>query len=223
MTTAKSYIQIQNMSKKIQGATVLDSINLELQSGKIYGFQGKNGSGKTMLFRAICGLILPSAGEVRIDGERLGADLSFPRSVGILIEYPGFLPQYTGLKNLMLLASLKEEIGEDEVRTSIARVGLDPDDKRKFKKYSLGMKQRLGLAQTIMEDPDLVILDEPTNALDDKGVEMVRDILLDLKQRGKTVLVASHDKEELDFLVDEKFTMENGRITKHEVMKKESV
>lgn len=212
MQTEQAYIQVKHLSKNIHGTTVLDAIDLELSKGRIYGFQGRNGSGKTMLLRAICGLILPTEGEVVIGGERIGKDCSFPRRVGILIEYPGFLPQYTGLKNLRLLASIKNEIGEEQIRESIRRVGLNPDDRRKVRKYSLGMKQRLGIAQAIMEDPDLLILDEPMNALDTQGVQIVRQILLDFKKRGKTILLTSHNKEEMEDLADEKFTLENGRI-----------
>ncbi|MFQ3545774.1 ATP-binding cassette domain-containing protein [Halobacillus rhizosphaerae] len=205
-------IELSGVSKSIKGIKVLDSIDLQLEAGKIYGFQGKNGSGKTMLFRTICGLILSTEGEIRIDGEKLGKDLSFPRSVGILIEYPGFLSQYTGLKNLQIIASIKNEISEKEIKKSIAKLGLDPMDKRKYRKYSLGMKQRLGIAQAIMENPDILILDEPTNALDEAGVTLVRDLLIKLRNEGKTILIASHDKEELEWLVDEQYTMENGKI-----------
>ncbi|MCM3738575.1 ATP-binding cassette domain-containing protein [Bacillus cytotoxicus] len=194
---------------------ILKDINLSLQKGFIYGFRGKNGSGKTMLFRALCGLILPTEGTVTIDGSVLGKEISFPKSVGILIEYPGFLNNYTGFRNLKMLADLTGAIDDERIRESIRLVGLDPDDKRKYRKYSLGMKQRLGLAQAIMEEPDLIILDEPTNALDADGIEELKKLLLELKAKNKCILIASHDKEELNYLSDEIFMMEKGKIVDH--------
>ena len=205
-------IEVQNVTKRIKDATVLDRICLTMESGTVYGLRGKNGSGKTMLMRAICGLILPTEGTIAIDGERMGQEISFPRSVGALIETPSFLPGYTGLRNLQILASIQRRVGKEEIEDSIRRVGLDPADKRKYKKYSLGMKQRLGIAAAIMEKPDLVVLDEPINALDEKGVELVRDILREEKERGALIIIACHDKEELELLSDEIFIMENGRI-----------
>lgn len=206
------YIEIRNLSKKIKGQAVLSNIHLQLDRGKIYGFQGRNGSGKTMLFRAICGLILPTEGEISVDGQKMGEDVSFPPSLGVLIEQPGFLGGYTGFRNLQLLASIKGKIDDQAIREAIRRVGLDPEDRRKYRKYSLGMKQRLGIAQAIMEDPDLIVLDEPTNAIDEDGVHLVKELLFELRDKGKTILIASHLKEELDLLVDEKFIMSNGTI-----------
>lgn len=211
----ESYLEVTNLSKNIKNEPILKNINLSLKKGFIYGFRGKNGSGKTMLFRALCGLILPTEGTVKIDGVNLGKDMSFPPSVGVLIEYPGFLNGHTGFKNLKLLATLNDVIDDERIRESIRLVGLDPDDKRKYRKYSLGMKQRLGLAQAIMEEPELIILDEPTNALDTDGVQEFKTLLLDLKAKNKCILIASHDKEELDFLSDEIFMMENGKIIEH--------
>lgn len=153
-----------------------------------------------------------------MNNQPLNAKHSFPESVGILIEYPGFLPQYTGFRNLQLLASIKKQIHDDQIRESLLWVGLQPEDKRKYKKYSLGMKQRLGIAQAIMEDPELLLLDEPTNALDSDAVESMRDLLLNLKSKGKTIIVASHDREEIDYLADEKIILENGRVTSIEVI-----
>ena len=205
-------IEIQNVTKRIKDATVLDGVSLTMQSGTVYGLRGKNGSGKTMLMRAICGLILPTEGTIAIDGEVMGKDISFPRSVGALIETPAFIPGYTGLRNLQILASIQKRADQAQVEEAIRRVGLEPSDKRKYKKYSLGMKQRLGIAAAIMEKPDLIVLDEPINALDEKGVELVRQILHEEKARGALIIVACHDKEELDFLSDEIFVMENGRV-----------
>lgn len=206
------YIEIQNLTKEIKGSVVLNDISLRLEQGKIYGIRGKNGSGKTMLMRAICGLILPTKGTIDINGEILGKQISFPRSIGVLIENPSFLPDYTGFRNLKTLAEIQGKIDDDKIRDAICKVGLDPDDKKKYKKYSLGMKQRLGIACAIMEEPDIVLLDEPINALDEKGVELVRGILQELKERGAIVLVACHDKEELEYLSDEIFVMESGKI-----------
>lgn len=206
------YIEIQNLTKEIKGSIVLNDINLRLEQGKIYGIRGKNGSGKTMLMRAISGLILPTQGTIDINGELLGKQISFPRSIGILIENPSFLPDYTGFRNLKTLAEIQGKIDDDKIRDAIRKVGLNPDDKKKYKKYSLGMKQRLGIACAIMEEPDIVLLDEPINALDEKGVELVRGILQELKDRGAIVLVACHDREELEYLSDIIFEMESGRI-----------
>lgn len=211
----KHVLEINGATKAIQGNTVLDHISLHFESGKIYGLRGKNGCGKTMLMRAICGLIFLTEGSIVIDGETLGKTISFPKSVGALIENPSFIGGYTGLKNLKILADIQKNIGEEQVRQAIQKVGLDPDDKRKYRKYSLGMKQRLGIAAAIMEHPDLVILDEPINALDENGVVLVRDILHELKEDGCLIILACHDKEELDMLADEIYLMENGKITGH--------
>lgn len=213
--TESFFVKANNVSKEINKQPVLKNINLSLNKGKIYGFRGKNGSGKTMLFRALCGLIIPTEGTVDVGGVTLGKEASFPPSVGVLIEYPGFLNNYTGFKNLKMLAELNDLIDDERIRESIRLVGLDPEDKRKYRKYSLGMKQRLGLAQAIMEKPELIILDEPTNALDSDGVEELKKLLLDLKNEQKCILIASHDKEELDYLSDEIFLMENGKIVDH--------
>lgn len=205
-------IIIRNLTKKIKGVTVLDDISLELNGGKVYGVSGKNGCGKTMLMRSICGLIKPTKGEVEINGKVLFKDISFPESVGALIENPAFLGEYTGFKNLRILADIKGGTSDEQIRESISKLGLDPDDKRKYRKYSLGMKQKLGVACAIMESPDVIILDEPINAIDEKGVKLVEDVLDELKQQGKIILVACHDKEELELLADEIFYMEEGRI-----------
>ncbi len=207
------YIELKDVTKTIKGATVLEDVSLRLESGKVCGLQGKNGCGKTMLMRCMCGLIHPTKGSVSINGEILGKDLSFPRSVGVLIENPAFIDAYTGFHNLKLLASIQGRINDEQIRESIRKVGLDPDDKRKYRKYSLGMKQRLGIAAAIMEEPEIVILDEPINALDEKGVQLVRGILRELKEKGALIVIACHDKEEMEALSDEIYTMEEGRIT----------
>ncbi len=208
-------IKITHLSKNIKKAVILDDVNMELESGRIYGLKGKNGSGKTMLMRAICGLITPTNGTVEIDGKILGKDISFPESIGVLIENPSFISNYTGMKNLQVLASIQKRIGDEEIRNTLELVGLDPDDKRTFKKYSLGMKQRLGIAEAIMERPDIVILDEPINALDETGAAMIREILHNLRNEGKLIILACHDTEELNFLADEIYEIAEGKIVGH--------
>ncbi|MEG1009127.1 MAG: ATP-binding cassette domain-containing protein [Clostridia bacterium] len=206
------YIKIENLSKKIKGITILDNINIEFYKGKVYGIRGINGSGKTMLFRAICGLINPTKGEVTIDGKILHKDISFPESVGVLIETPGFLPSYTGRKNLKLLADIKNIINYEKIDEALNLVGLDCNDNRQYKQYSLGMKQKLGIAQVLMEDPKLILLDEPTNALDEKSVENILSIIEKEKSKEKIILIASHDKLLLEKISDDIINIENGRI-----------
>ena len=182
-------IKLTNVSKVIKKAKVLDNVNLELTSGKVYGLKGKNGSGKTMLMRVICGLISATEGTVEIDGKILGKDMTFPDSVGVLIENPAFIGNYTGFKNLKVLASIQNRVDDEHIREVIRQVGLDPDLKRHVRKYSLGMRQRLGLAQAIMENPKILILDEPFNGLDKDGVKEMREYLLSYKEQGKTILI----------------------------------
>ena len=205
-------IIIKNLTKKIRGTVILDDINLELTGGKVYGVSGKNGCGKTMLMRSICGLIKPTSGEVVINEKVLGKDMSFPESLGALIENPAFLGGYTGFDNLRILADIKGGTSDEQIKESLTKVGLDPDDKRKYRKYSLGMKQKLGIACAIMENPDVVILDEPINAIDEKGVKLIEEVLNELKEQGKIILIACHDKEELELLADEIFYMEEGKM-----------
>ena len=184
------YIELKNVSKKIKGIDILDDVSLRMESGKIYGFRGKNGSGKTMLMRAIAGLIKVT-GTVDINGKILGKDEMFPPSIGILIENPSFISNYTGFENLKTLASIRERIDDNKIRQTLTEVGLEPDDKRTFKKYSLGMKQRLGIAAAIMEDPDIIILDEPTAALDPIAEYEVYSKFNEIVQ-DKTAIYISH-------------------------------
>ena len=209
-------IEIKNYTKVIRGATVLKNINLTLESGKIYGLWGKNGSGKTMLMRAICGLILPTEGYVSIDGEQLGGKKSFPKSVGALIENPAFLDSKTGLENLLLLAEIKGKATKDDVAGALEKVGLEPHDRRKYRKYSLGMKQRLGIAAAIMEGPEILLLDEPFNALDPSGAEMAAEIIKEFKEKGVTVVIACHDRDEIENLADEIIMVERGAAVDEE-------
>lgn len=208
------YIELRNVTKKIKGAVVLDNVNCRFESGNIYGLKGKNGSGKTMLMRAVCGLIKIREGEVDIDGKILGKDMSFPESIGALIENPAFIDSYTGFKNLKVLASIQNKISDEEIREALTEVGLEPDDKRTYRKYSLGMKQRLGIAAAVMESPDIIILDEPINALDESGARLVRGILEKHRERGAIIILACHDTEELEYLSDVIYTISEGRIIK---------
>ena len=208
-------IVIQNLSKTIKKNVVIQDISMELQSGTVYGFKGINGSGKTMLMRLICGLIRPTQGEVSITGKVLGKDLSFPESVGVFLENPAFLGAYSGFQNLKLLASIKSVADDEAIRSALSRVGLRPDDHKKYRKYSLGMKQRLGIAAAIMERPDIVILDEPTNSLDADGVNLVKSVIKDEKKRGALVIISCHDAELLQDLSDETFLLEQGRLVGH--------
>ncbi len=205
-------LEIKDYTKVIKHNTILDNVNLSLVGGNIYGLRGVNGSGKTMLIRAICGLIYPSAGEVSINGEILGKDISFPRSIGVLIEAPAFLPNCTGYKNLKLLADIKGKATDDRIGEVLELVGLNKDDKRTYRKFSLGMKQKLGIAAAIMEEPDIVILDEPFNALDAETAEKVKELIIKEKQRGALVILACHDAAALVDLSDTVITIENGRI-----------
>ena len=207
-------IIVKSATKYIKKALILDDVNIQLTGGKIYGLKGPNGSGKTMLMRLLCGLIRPTSGEVWIDGKKLGKDMDFPESVGLLIENPAFLPNYTGYENLELLAQIRGKIGAEQICLSLLEVGLEPHDPRKYRKYSLGMKQRLGIAAAIMEKPDLLIVDEPTNALDDSGVEQICTILRRERERGALVVIACHDSLLLQTLSDEIYKIYEGKVTK---------
>ena len=207
-------ILVKDVSKIIKGVSILENVNLELHGGMIYGLQGANGSGKTMLMRLVAGLIRPTSGNVFINGWMLGKDRDFPPSMGLLIESPAFLPGYTGYKNLALLASLRGIADIDQVRTAILDVGLDPNDPRKYRKYSLGMKQRLAIAAAIMEWPDLILLDEPTNALDDEGVRQICTLLRHERERGALIIMACHDVSLLEGLADEIYTVIEGKIAR---------
>lgn len=205
-------VELKNVSKRLNDVTVLEDISLTLESGTIYGLKGKNGCGKTMLMRMMAGLIYPTSGTVSIDGEILHKDIATPRSIGILIENPAFLPGYTGQRNLELLAGLTGKADRTQIAKTMNRVGLDPNDKRTYRKYSLGMKQRLGIACALMECPDLILLDEPINAIDEKGVPKIWEALQEEKQRGALIVLACHDTEELTSLADQIITIEEGKI-----------
>lgn len=212
-------LEIQAVTKTIKGVDVLKNITFRVPSGRVVGLSGINGSGKTMLMRVICGLIRPSSGMVTINGMQLGRDIAFPPSIGALIENPAFLDSRTGFNNLQLLASIKGIADSPRIAETLRFVGLDPNDKRKFRKYSLGMKQRLGLAAAIMESPEIVVLDEPTNALDTEGISMLKQLVISQKKRGAAVIISCHDATILRELSDEIIYMEDGRILSRELAK----
>lgn len=207
---------VNDVSKSIGGKAVLSNVSLCLESGNVYGFSGRNGSGKTMLFRALSGLMKTDSGTVVWDGRTVGKDFSVLPGLGIVLENAALFPDLTGMQNLMYLAGLTRRIGRREIEDAMARAGLDPADKRAYKKYSLGMKQRLAVAQAVMEKPDILMLDEPTNGLDDAGVEKIRQIILKEKERGALILLASHNKEDMALLADTLYRMENGRVAAQE-------
>ena len=205
-------ISIEHFTKKIRGVAVLDDVSLELQGGYIYGLQGKNGCGKTMLMRAIAGLIRPTSGEIYINGKKLLRDMTLPESLGILLENPSFLPEYSGYKNLRMLAGLQGGVSGEEIRNLLQEVGLGDAGSKKFGKYSLGMKQRLGVAAAIMGKPEIIMLDEPINAIDGEGVEQMRQLILSLKDPGRIIIVACHDKEEMELLADKVVYLRDGKV-----------
>lgn len=207
---AKVMIEVKKYTKVIKNQTVLSEIDMKFEAGKIYGIVGHNGSGKTMLFRSICGFVKPTKGEIKVKEQHVGKDAIFPDDVGILIETPGFMPNKTGLENLKYLADINKRIDMEQIRKTLTRVGLNPDDKKKMKSYSLGMRQRLGIAQAIMEEPQILILDEPMNALDKDGVALVKDILLEYKAKGCTILLASHNDADIHSLCDYVYHLQNG-------------
>lgn len=205
-------ISIEHVTKKIKDATVLKDICLEMKGGTVYGLQGKNGSGKTMLMRAISGLIRPTSGRIVINGEQLHKNISIPRSIGLLLENPSLLPEYDAFQNLKLLAKMQGGVPEEEIRQLIRDVGLEDAGHKKVEKYSLGMKQRLGIAAAILGSPDIILLDEPINAIDGEGVEEIRSLILSLKNEKRIIIVACHDKEEMNLLADEIVHLRDGRI-----------
>ena len=208
-------IEVSNVVKTIRNNTVIDDITVSFDSGKIYGLKGINGSGKTMLMRLICGLIRPTKGSILINGKMLWRDITFPESIGILLENPAFLDFYSGRENLHMLAAIKKTTDDRRIRQVLDMVGLNPEDKKKYKKYSLGMKQRLGIAAAIMESPDIVLLDEPTNALDSDGIERFKKILEKERERGALIILTCHDYETLRDLCDEIYMIEGGKLAGH--------
>ena len=205
-------IYINDLSLKIKKDVILSDINLHIEKGEITGLVGRNGCGKTMLMKCITGFVKPTEGEVIFDGKKIGQDTDFPKNTGIIIETPSFVPHYSGLKNLMELASLQRKIGKREVEEGLRKVGLFEARNKMVRKYSLGMRQRLGIAQALMENPDTLILDEPMNGLDNECVGLVRNILAELKNQGKTILLVSHNGEDIKVLCDKIYEMDKGQI-----------
>lgn len=206
-------IKVEHAIKKFGSQTVLQDVSLEVEKGNMIGIVGRNGSGKTVLFKAICGFVPLDEGEITVNGKVIGKDVDMAQNVGAIIENPGFLPNYSGKKNLQFLAKIQNRIGEEEIVQAIRQVGLNPDSKKGVGKYSLGMRQRLGLAQAIMENPDILILDEPMNGLDKHGVEEMRELLLSLREQGKTILIASHNPLDIDVLCSKVYEMDEGVLT----------
>ena len=213
-------IRVEGVYKRFGTDTVLKDVSRSFERGRIHGIVGNNGSGKTVLMKCICGFLIPTEGEVIVNGKQVGKDVDFPHDMGLIIETPGFLPNVTGLKNLEILASLNKKIGLEEIAAAIRRVGLDPLMKKPVGKYSLGMRQRLGIAQAIMEDPALLILDEPLNGLDKHGVREMRQLIKGLKEQGKTILLASHNQGDIDELCDTVCEMDAGVMT---IIREESI
>ena len=206
-------ISVMNLKMNFGEEQVLKGLSREFEAGKIHGIVGNNVSGKTVLMKCICGFLSPTEGRVVVDGRTIGKDVDFPENIGIIIETPGFLPGLTGIKNLKVLASLKRKIGDEEIRNVIRKVGLDPDLKKPVSKYSLGMRQRLGIAQAIMEDSSILILDEPFNGLDKNGVMQMRKLIKELREEGKTIILASHNQADIDELCDTVCEMDAGVMT----------
>lgn len=210
-------LNLEHVNKTIKKALVLDDVTMTLEGGHIYGLKGPNGSGKTMLMRMMAGLIRPTSGHVFVDGRQLGRDMDFPPSIGLLLENPSFLPNHTGLKNLELLAGIQHRVTSEDIRQTLQDVGLNPDDPRTFRKYSLGMKQRLGIAAAIMERPDLILVDEPTNALDDTGIEQICALLRRERDRGALLVLSCHDASILEELSDEIFHICDGKLERRAI------
>lgn len=206
-------VSVQGVTKRFGEETVLKNVTHDFEEGKIHGIVGNNGSGKTVMMKCICGFLLPTKGRVMVNYKQVGKDMDFPEDMGIIIETPGFLPNVSGMKNLQILASLKRKIDKEAIRDSIRRVGLDPDMKKPVGKYSLGMRQRLGIAQAIMENPSLLILDEPLSGLDKVGVAEMRSLIKGLREQGKTIILASHNQMDIDELCDTVCEMDAGILT----------
>lgn len=205
-------ITVKDLTLTLNDTVVLDHVSAEFEKGTITGLVGRNGSGKTVLMKCICGFFKPDEGTVSVGDKIVGKDMDFPEDLGIIIESPGFLGHFSGYENLKLLAMIRRKIGKKEIYEAMELVGLDPRSKKRVAKYSLGMKQKLGIAQAIMEDPSLIILDEPMNSLDSASVEEVRKLILHWKSQGKTIILSSHNKDDIAMLCDKTYFMKNGKV-----------
>lgn len=208
-----SAICVNNVCKSFRENQILKNVSINFEENKIHGLIGRNGSGKTMLLKCICGFVPITSGEIIVNDKRIGKDTDVPKDVGIIIETPGFLPNYSGYKNLKFLASINKLIDKKDIKAVIERVGLDPESKKWVGKYSLGMRQRLGMAQAIMENPSILLLDEPLNGIDKHGVKDMRELLIKLREEGKTIILASHSAEDIDMLCDTVSEMDSGVLT----------
>lgn len=206
-------IKVEHAVKEFKETTALKDVSVNFESGKIYGLVGRNGSGKTVLIKSICGFLPLTSGTVTVDGKVIGKDTEMPEDIGIIIEEPGFLPIYGGLQNLKFLSTLKGKVKKEALEQVLVTVGLDPYSKKKVGKYSMGMRQRLGIAQAIMENPHILILDEPMNGLDENGVREIRKLLLNLKSRERVIIIVSHNAENINSLCDEVYEMDGGVLT----------
>lgn len=209
-------ISVKDVSREMKSNIILDNINLEFEGGKIYGLYGHNGSGKTMLLRAIAGLIQIDHGEIMIDEKILHKDIDYPPEMGLIIETPTFFKYYTGMENLQYLAEIRNKISQNDIIEALKKVGLDPNDRRTVAKYSLGMKQRLAIAQAVMEKPQLILLDEPTNALDPDAVIQFKKMMEEEKRRNACIIIATHNHQDIDELFDEKIYLNSGRVERVE-------
>ena len=209
----KDVIIVEKLMLVIKKRVILNDVSVAFERGKIHGLIGRNGSGKTMLMKCICGFIHPTSGSIHVNGKEIGKDIDYPENMGIIIETPGFISRYSGRKNLKVLAELNNKIKLEDINDSMSKLGLDPELTIPVRKYSLGRRQRLGLAQAIMEDPDIMILDEPMNGLDKRGVADVRELLMNLRGQGKTIILASHSSEDIALLCDKTYEIENGALS----------
>lgn len=210
----ETMIELKDVNKTIKQQVILDHVSLRIPKGGIYGFVGRNGSGKSMLFKAICGFISVDSGSIIVDHKRIGEEIDFPMNMGVIIEKPALIPYMTGMDNLRYLASIQKKITQDRISATMQLVGLDPLSKKKVRAYSLGMKQRLAIAQAMMEEPDILILDEPMNALDQQAASLVKDLLKQEKDRNCTILICSHIAGDLEELSDQLYRIENGAVTR---------
>ena len=207
-------IEVKNVTKAFKETVAVNNVSVSFEKGKIHGIVGRNGSGKTVLFKCICGLFPVTSGEITVLGQEIGDGKQVPQGLGAIIETPGFLPNCSGFRNLYYLMALSGKVDKERIRSAIRQVGLDPDSKKHVGKYSMGMRQRLGLAQALMEDPELLILDEPMNGLDKSGVDEMRQLLLQLKEQGKIILIASHNPDDVRILCDTLYEMDAGTINR---------